>query len=428
MPPPPPPTDDERSDSEPADLFLEDLEVVSQTPDHLRVLLIEDDPDHAALAAAYLADVQDPAVELRHTETVEAGLDALVQARDAGEPFHAVLADQQLPDSAYWETVGRVVEVAGAVPVVALTSLGDLDVALDAVRSGATDYLVKGELTPELLRRTLRYAVERARRDEALRVTNEALRQTIRHVRQMQAQIVEQEKLAGLGRLLSGIAHELRNPLGLAVNSAEAAQTEAEALAGLLPDLDGDAAEHLAALLDSTQRAARNGRRADDVVQSMYGHARGVAGDVRTVSLADSVRVAATQTRVEDVRLEVDVRADTDIVGTASALTRLFANLLENAVRAAQSAGADGRVRVTLDRQDGENGPEAVVTVEDNGPGMDPAVAGSAFEPFESAWPGNRRVGLGLTVARAVAVGHGGRVEIRPAETGGTLVRVALPA
>ncbi|WP_420456981.1 sensor histidine kinase [Rubrivirga sp.] len=394
------------------------VEVVDETPDPLRVLLIEDDPDHAALVEAYLADVRDPAVRLDHVTMVEAATTALEGAQ--GDPFHAVLADQQLPDSQYWETVARVVAAAGGVPVVALTSLGDLEVALDAVRAGASDYLVKAELTPEVLRRTLRYAVERARRDRALRETNEALRQTLRHVRQMQAQIVEQEKLAGLGRLLAGVAHELRNPLGLAVGFAEAAAAEAHALAEAA-DLTGEAAAHLDALRQAADGAARQGRRADAVVRSMYEHARGVDGVLRPVALGDVVRAAVAQAVPGDVEVSVDVAPGVEVVGVGSALTRMLSNLIGNAVLAARQGG--GRVAVTVEADDGE----AVLTVADDGPGIDPATLATAFEPFTSGWASGRRVGLGLSLARAIAVGHGGRIELGPSDLGGAAARVTLP-
>ena len=403
-----------------------DIEVISQTPDRLRVLLIEDDPDHAALTEAYLAEAQDPSVDLHHASTMESGADALEAARAAGEPFHAVLTDQQLPDSAYWETAGRVVNVAGAAPVIALTSLGDMDVALEALRSGASDYLVKSELTPELLRRTLRYAVERSQRDEALRTTNEALRQTLRHVRQMQTQIVEQEKLAGLGRLLSGVAHELRNPLGLAVNAIEAAADEADQLATALPDLPDEVAETLRSLRDLANQAARNGRRADDVVRSMYDHARGVEGEIRPVGLGEIIRAAAAQTPASGVDLQFHVDDDVEVYGSGSALTRMLANILENAVFAAQNGG--GTVRVQTEASEGAQGVEALLIVEDDGPGLDEELGEQAFEPFKSAWPSGRRIGLGLTIAHAIVAGHSGRIELSASELGGLRVRVCLPA
>lgn len=414
-----------------ADLDAELVDALSTGP--LHVLLLEDDDDHAALVVALL-DGSTPEIAVVRARTLGDATAAL--ARSSGgdaRPFDAVLADQHLPDSSYWETIERVADAAGAVPVVALTSLGDDDVALDAVRKGATDYLVKSELTPELLRRTLRHAVERSRRDAALRETNEALRQTLRHVRQMQAQLVEQEKLAGLGRLLAGVAHELRNPLGLAVTAAEAIEGEAEALAEALDGaaLGAYADEALAHVRDGARRVAENGRRADRVVQAMYAHARGVEGVFQEVPLAAVVQAALAQgdgPTLRGVEVEVDVNGG-EVRGVGSALARMLANVVDNAAFAAstRSGGSSGRVRVSAaEGTDGAGRPAAVLVVEDDGDGLagDPA---RVFEPFYSAWAGERRVGLGLALARAIAVGHGGTVELAPSALGGLAVRITVP-
>lgn len=414
---PPHPADD-------AESSVPEFEILhEQTPDPLRVLLVEDDPDHAALVEAYLETAHDPAVALEHAPTVGAAVDALAAARTAGAPFHVVLSDQQLPDSAYWETMTRVVAAAEGIPVVALTSLGDLDVALEAVRVGAQDYLVKSELTPELLHRTLRYAVERARRNDALEATNAALRQTLRHIRQMQAQLIEQEKLAGLGRLLSGIAHELRNPLGLAVGFAEVVEREAEALAGLVGEWGEDAAEHVEVIRENAARAAAQGRRADAVVHAMYLHARGVDGVLRPVDVGSVVRSATAGKAESEVELAVDVAPRLGVLGVGTALARMLTNVLDNATLAASLGG--GHVAVSTRRE----GDEIVMTVEDDGPGFDHLGVDLATEPFVSGWPSGRRIGLGLSLARAIAVGHGGRVELGRSEAlGGARVRIVLPA
>lgn len=435
--------------SEGADAF--EIEVpVGPTPDDLtpeivdepvlgalHVLLVEDNDDHAALVEALLEDSQAPIVTLTRAETVEAAEAELRSAAALGERFDVVLCDQQLPDSAYWETVARVVAAATGVPVVALTSIGDADVALDAVRRGATDYLVKSELTPELLRRTLRHAVERAQRAAALRDTNDVLRHTLRHVRQMQAQLVEQEKLAGLGRLLAGIAHELRNPLGLAVNFAEVAASEAEALRAALDgaEVSDEAREALAGVIDASARVAWNGRRADVVVAAMYQHAQGVDGELRPVALDAIVRAALAQIDgpgAQRAEIEAAVNGG-EVRGVGSALARMLANVLDNAVYAARRSarrrddGSRGRVRVSAhDGADATGAPAVVLLVEDDGEGL-VGEANRVFEPFYSAWGSARRVGLGLSLARAVAVGHGGTIELAPSGLGGLAVRIVLP-
>ena len=401
--------------------------------DRLRLLLIEDEPDHAELVRAHLDDLREPTVTVVHMDTVGKAVEALTEARRRGAAFHIVLTDQRLPDSEYWETVPAVVRAAGGAPVVALTSIGDLDVALEAIAQGAQDYLVKAELSPEILGRTLRYAVERTRHASELRATNEALRQTLQHVRQMQAQLVEQEKLSGLGRLLAGVAHEFRNPLHLTVNYAEVAAHRAEDLAALLGDsLSEEAAEELEALLDNVRKAVEHGHRTDGVMRSMIEHARGVAGQLQPVDLQLALNAALARAAPEDAEVEVVRNYDAELAGASfygmrEALARMLFNVVENAVIAASGQNGTGRIRISTQRRAEAENADAVVVVEDNGPGILDEDLPLLFEPFHTAWPAGRRMGLGLTLAHNIASSHGGRIEIGPSDLGGAAVQIVLP-
>ncbi len=398
----------------------------------LRVLLIEDDDDHAALVEAHLEDADDPAVDLTRAATVADAVAALAEACASGCPFDVVLSDQRLPDSEYWETVGRVVAAAGQTPVIALTSIGDTEIAVDALRQGAQDYLVKADLEPEILRRTLRYAAERARRTAELHATNEALRQTLAHVRQMQVQIVEQEKLAGLGGLLAGVAHELRNPLHLTVGFADAAAVCAEALDARLGDaLRSEAADELAELRTHLAKVVEHGHRTDRVLRSMFEHARGVAGELRPVDLHASLEVALAQVNPASAGVCVDRAFDAALAGPSvvaigEAITRALYNVVENAVLASTDGGS---IRISTHPVVSSSGigRHAVVVVEDDGPGMPDEVAARVFEPFYTAWAQGHRIGLGLTLAHSIVASHGGRISVSARPQGGTAVRLSLP-
>ena len=401
-------------------------------PRRLRVLLVEDEQDHADLVAAYLDEADDLAVGLTHADTVARAVALLRGARDGGRPFDVVLCDQRLPDSEYWETVEHVTAAAGGAPVVALTSIGDSEVAVDAMRQGAQDYLVKSELSGEVLRRTLRYAVERARRTDELQSTNEALRQTLEHLRRMQAQIVEQEKLAGLGGLLAGVAHELRNPLHLTVGFARAAADLAEGLAGRLrPRLEADEAAELEELQANVRKVVEHGHRADAVLRAMFEHARGVVGDLQPVDLHGAIDVALAQALPAHAGVRVERDYDgalrgPSVLAAGGALARALYNVVENAALAVAAADGAGRIRVsTRSLLLGEQ-ELARVEVEDDGVGITDEVRARVFEPFYTAWPGPR-IGLGLTLAHSVVASHGGHIEVGPSPLGGAAVRIELP-
>lgn len=134
----------------------------------LQTLLIEDNPGDARLIKEALIDMAAPRLQLAWMDTLAKGLDAL-----SSQTFDLILLDLSLPDSQGMQTVKRVEAAAPAIPIVVLTGLDDEAVAIEAVRSGAQDYLVKSEAEPHLLARVIRYAVERNHIHQALR-ENEA--------------------------------------------------------------------------------------------------------------------------------------------------------------------------------------------------------------------------------------------------------------
>ena len=123
-----------------------------------KVLLIEDNPGDARLLREALREVSPPPVELIHAERFDTGLEYLGR-----ENFAAVLLDLSLPDTRGIDTVVRMQREVSAMPIVVLTGLDDDSVALEAVRAGAQDYLIKGEIDGKLLVRSLSYAIERKR-------------------------------------------------------------------------------------------------------------------------------------------------------------------------------------------------------------------------------------------------------------------------
>ena len=123
-----------------------------------KVLLIEDNPGDARLLREALREVTPPPLELIHAERFDTGLEYLGR-----ENFAAVLLDLSLPDTRGIDTVVRMQREVGAMPIVVLTGLDDDSMALEAVRAGAQDYLIKGEIDGKLLVRSLSYAIERKR-------------------------------------------------------------------------------------------------------------------------------------------------------------------------------------------------------------------------------------------------------------------------
>jgi len=136
----------------------------------IRLLLVEDNPGDARLIQEMLKDVANMELRIQHAATLKDGLQYL---GDPEKPLDAVLLDLGLPDSQGFDTFTRVQEKAEAFTVIILSGLNDVDMALHAVRNGAQDYLVKGQISGELLLRSIRHAIERDEADRLLRESRE---------------------------------------------------------------------------------------------------------------------------------------------------------------------------------------------------------------------------------------------------------------
>lgn len=140
----------------------------------VKILLVEDDPDDVWIMRNLLGDRWDGPFELVHVETLAPALDLCIQGG-----IDVLLLDLSLPDSHGLETFLQAYAKAGDIPIVVLTGLNDEQTAVKAVQAGAQDYLVKGQVNDNLLIRSVRYAIERSRRDHAeraLQATSEEFR------------------------------------------------------------------------------------------------------------------------------------------------------------------------------------------------------------------------------------------------------------
>ena len=262
-----------------------------------------------------------------------------------------------------------------------------------------------------------------------------------RELKATQAQLVHQEKLASLGRLTAGVAHEIKNPLNFVNNFAllsrdlidelreelvaAAERPVREALAGLDPILDD--------LRFNVEKIALHGRRADAIVRAMLLHARGSTGNPEPTSLPvlldETIALARSGhpdcpcvARSYDPTIE-----SVDVV--RQALGRAILNLLENAFSAVRERQASGEAGyqpcVSLSTECDEGTVRIVVT--DNGSGIPAALHQRIFEPFVTTKPTGQGTGLGLSLASDIVASHGGTLSVASEPGQGSVFTVALP-
>lgn len=283
-------------------------------------------------------------------------------------------------------------------------------------------------------------------RNVELKATNDRLEALLAALHAAQDQLVQSEKMASLGRLMAGIAHEIRNPLNFINNfshlSVELADELDEELRQVLEDAD-EPIDDLTDLLDDIRfnagKIKAHGERAERIVHNMLDHARTDAGPPVEIDLNahldDYLDLAFHSSRSSDPDLAVEIMRDFDpAVGRVAArpqeLGRVWINLLENAFGAVRERAASdptayrAAVRVSTRRR----GDTVEVRIADNGPGVPESIRDRIFEPFFTTKPPGGGTGLGLSLSYdIVAQRHGGSLTLDDTDEGAAFL-IALPA
>jgi PAS domain S-box-containing protein len=239
-----------------------------------------------------------------------------------------------------------------------------------------------------------------------------AIGQDLTLLRSLQAAAEHAERLAGIGRLVAGVVHELNNPL-TAVNMYSDALVEKLSLAGHDPaDL-----EKLRAIHEAGQRIQR-------LARDLVAYARPAGARTEPVELSgvieEAARLAKPALKEHGAVLETRIAPAPPVEGSRSSLVQVVVNLVTNA---AQAVSPGGRITVSL----APDGERVRLAVEDDGAGMSAEVAARAFEPFFTTRPA-RGIGLGLPIVQGIVQRHGGTLSVESAPHEGTRVSVSFPA
>ena len=255
----------------------------------------------------------------------------------------------------------------------------------------------------------------------------EALNQDLsRRVQEKTAEITRQmrklelaERLATLGKVASGIAHEVNNPLGIILNRIEC--MEAEAVQTRLPEEVG---RDLAAIRTQAERISR-------VTRSILTFSRGTVSTLKPLDMNCIVRtcvgMAGERIAALSVRIETDLGSDlSPVMGDRDRLETVVLNLINNAIDAVNGFTEPGIIAVRTRRRQIDSEDWLQVSVSDNGPGIPDTIRDRIFDPFFTTKPAGQGTGLGLFLSYGIVSDHRGRIEVRSDKTG-TTVHVYLP-
>src|SRR6516162_7384007 len=272
---------------------------------------------------------------------------------------------------------------------------------------------------------------ERKRAEEAIQAARDAAETALRELQTAQASLVHAQKMAALGQLTAGIAHEIKNPLnfvnnfaGLSVELLDELKEAARAVGALDPGKSAEIVETIGMLTGNMEKIVEHGRRADGIVRSMLQHSRGGSGDWQPTDLnalaEEALNLAYHGARAQDPNFNVTLERDLDLNLAAvdvvpQELTRVLLNLTCNGFYAANERSREGdgtyrpELKVTTRGFDGS----VEVRVRDNGIGIPPENREKLFQPFFTTKPTGEGTGLGLSISyEIVTLQHGGTITV----------------
>ncbi|MFQ5944075.1 MAG: sensor histidine kinase [Anaerolineales bacterium] len=371
----------------------------------IAVLLIEDNPRDARLISEYIRGATTNAIHLTRVSRLDEGLMRLREGT-----FDAVLLDLQLQDSHGLDTFNKLHGEAPHVPIVVLTGFDDQETALQTLSLGAQDYLVKGDVNGHLILRSVHYAIERQRSEEALKMHSERLEAMVqertRELQEAHEDLIRKEKLATLGQLAGGIAHELRNPLGVIANAAYYLQST-------LSDLGKTTNEYLE--LIAFEVAA-----AEKIINDLFCFSLRRTPVKKESSVGELVSVVIRkQTPPENISITTDLPDDLPkLFADRQHIEQVMSNLVTNAYQAMPEGG-----ELLIEAH--TEGGEVQIIIQDTGCGISDEHMEKLFEPLFTTKA--RGIGLGLAISRLLLEANQGRITVKSEVGKGSAFIIHLP-
>jgi two-component system, NtrC family, sensor kinase len=288
---------------------------------------------------------------------------------------------------------------------------------------------------------------QRKRAEAEIRGARDTAERALRQLQAAQASLLHAQKMAALGQLTAGIAHEIKNPLNFVNNFAglsvelldELKETTAPAVASLGDDTRAEIDEIVGMLTGNLEKITEHGRRADGIVKSMLAHSRGGGEDWHSTDInalvEEALNLAYHGARAQDQSFNITMERHLDrqlapIEVVPQDITRVLLNLISNGFYAAakQSRDANGAFRPVLKVTTRDLGEAVEVRVRDNGTGILPEYRDRLFQPFFTTKPTGEGTGLGLSISyEIVTQQHGGTIAVDSEAGAFTEFTIRLP-
>lgn len=375
------------------------------------ILILDDEPSLRSILRMVMEGIG--------ARVFEAGDAAQARLLAAEHTFSCAVIDKNLPGESGLAFLQWLRTAQPDCNAIIVTAYGNMDSAVEALRAGAFDYMLKPFDLLAIQHRVKLALEQRRMRTERMR---------------LQAMLVQADRLASLGTLAAGVVHEVNNPLAYIIANLEFLQTRLPALhAGIKgrTELNGSELHILERQLGMVQDTLRDVYEGADrmrlLVREVKAFAHGTVEDMGMVDLRAVLEAALKMASVHLRRHATVVRDYGDVPAVRASgprMAQVFLNLLLNASHALKDSNGEGTLSVRL--RTGDRG-EAIVEVSDTGCGIAPEHLPRMFEPYFTTKTAGEGTGLGLFICRSLVESFGGHITVESTLGRGTTFRITLP-
>lgn len=332
-----------------------------------------------------------------------------------------LLTDKNLPDVGGLELVALLKEHDPAAECVVITGFPSLDTALEAMQLSVFDYIVKPPRSIFEVRQKVERAWGKVRvvRENGqllaeLTERNAALQEALESLQSTQTELIQSEKLAGIGTLAAGVAHEVSSPLFGILGLAEAIVDEDNV------DL---VHEHASEIVEYS-------RHIRDIVTELTRYSRSSRDEYRTTvtlasAIADAAKLVARSVPFPIERIVFDVDPELVVLARTNEVQQIFVNLIKNAIEA--TLEGESRESGVIHVAASQSGKHVEVSVQDEGPGIDADAVSLVFDPFYTTKPPGEGTGLGLNIVYRIVTRYSGSISVISPPGDGACFVVRLP-
>ncbi len=418
--------------------------MISKIEQPLQILLVEDDEDDAFLIKDLMQEIAiAPQPQVHFVTTGDDALELL-----KSKIIDICIFDFRLGIQTGIDLLDQVRNAGCEAPVIFLTGQGDQETAVQAMKSGATDYMTKNNLSAETLFHSIRHATnlkkeedlrkraeaELRKSHEDLTQANEKLKQSLDKLQNAQDQIVRSEKLASVGRLAAGVCHEILNPLNIISGHVQALSLERENDKPLMEDF--------VSVMEEIQRIEK-------IIGGLLKFSRKDEMVIKPADINEELDSVLSLTEkdmlIHGIRVIRDYFAESpNIKFDANRMRQVFLNLINNARHAMEKGGTlTVSTRIILEKNEGGKKIKVPIDPEspdlkggtlylqirfaDTGTGIRKENLNKLFEPFFTTKPEDQGTGLGLSICYSIIEKHLGSLEVESEYGQGSTFIIELP-